>query len=152
MPNILLGVTVPEEIPTGIIEYFSGTLATIPSGWALCDGTLGTPDLRARFVRGVATAVTNPGALGGADNVSLSSSTIASHNHTIVSYTHTHQFTGATGAGSGGIRRTATGTETDTQRTTNNSPPNQNLIGTGANGSHENRPPFFELAYIMKVA
>lgn len=37
---------------TGMIVMWSGTIATIPSGWALCDGTNGTPDLRDRFIVG----------------------------------------------------------------------------------------------------
>ncbi len=35
----------------GIIVAWSGTVANIPTGWALCDGTNGTPDLRGRFLR-----------------------------------------------------------------------------------------------------
>jgi len=44
---------------------WSGTLASIPAGWTLCDGTLGTPDLRDRFVYGASAGV-DPGATGGA--------------------------------------------------------------------------------------
>jgi len=39
-------------VPKGVIVMWSGTVATIPSGWALCDGNNGTPDLRDRFVVG----------------------------------------------------------------------------------------------------
>ncbi len=39
-------------LPSGVIVLWSGTVATIPAGWALCNGTLGTPDLRDRFVVG----------------------------------------------------------------------------------------------------
>jgi len=148
----IIGVPwISEIMPRGVIEIFAGTLASIPSGWRLCDGTEGTPDLRSKFVRGVASAVTEPGATGGLDSVTLVSAEIGSHNHTITAYSHSHEFTGATGAGTGGIRRTASGTETDTKDTTFNSPPNQNLINTGGGGSHENKPPFFEIAYIMKI-
>jgi len=140
-----------EIIPKGIIEIFVGLLANIPSGWRLCDGSNGTPDLRERFVRGVASAVTEPGATGGLDDVTLTSSEIAPHNHTLVAYSHKHNFTGATGTGTGGIRRTASGIETDDKFTSSNSPPNQNLINTGDGGSHENKPPFFQIAYIMKI-
>lgn len=37
-------------VPQGIIVMWSGTIATIPSGWVLCDGTNSTPDLRNRFI------------------------------------------------------------------------------------------------------
>ncbi len=36
----------------GLICFWNGAIADIPAGWALCDGTQGTPDLRDRFVVG----------------------------------------------------------------------------------------------------
>jgi len=39
-------------LPSGFIGAWSGTIATIPAGWILCDGNNGTPDLRDRFVIG----------------------------------------------------------------------------------------------------
>ena len=54
-------------LPRGVIVMWSGTLASIPSGWALCNGSNGTPDLRDRFVYG-ASANENPGAKGGSDS------------------------------------------------------------------------------------
>jgi len=41
-----------DSLPRGIIAMWSGTISTIPTGWALCDGTNGTPDLRDRFIVG----------------------------------------------------------------------------------------------------
>lgn len=38
--------------PLGSILYWSGSIDTIPDGWALCDGQNGTPDLRDRFIVG----------------------------------------------------------------------------------------------------
>lgn len=54
---------------TGDIILFAGT--TAPSGWAICNGTGGTPDLRSKFVVG-ANASGNVGVAAGS----------ASHNHT----------------------------------------------------------------------
>lgn len=59
-------------IPAGIIVMWGGLVSAIPTGWALCDGANGTPDLRDRFVKGAA-AGQNPGATGGA----------ATHGHTV---------------------------------------------------------------------
>jgi hypothetical protein len=42
-----------DGLPRGVIVMWSGELDAIPSGWALCDGSNGTPDLRNRFVLGV---------------------------------------------------------------------------------------------------
>jgi hypothetical protein len=52
-------------IPLGVIVMWGGLLSAIPTGWALCDGQNGTPDLRDRFVKGAAAAA-NPGATAGA--------------------------------------------------------------------------------------
>lgn len=38
------------KIPRGIISMWAGGVDDIPSGWHLCDGTNGTPDLRDRFI------------------------------------------------------------------------------------------------------
>lgn len=43
---------VQPEIVLGMIVSWSGSIIAIPSGWTLCDGTNGTPDLRDRFVQG----------------------------------------------------------------------------------------------------
>lgn len=47
----------------GMIVIWSGSIVSIPSGWALCDGSNGTPDLVARFVMcaGTGTAVGSNG-------------------------------------------------------------------------------------------
>ncbi len=66
----------------GIICAWSGTIENIPSGWALCDGQNGRPDLRGRFILGYnqpsngpylgssydgeVTKITQPGVPGGA--------------------------------------------------------------------------------------
>jgi hypothetical protein len=52
------------SLSSGIIVLWSGTLATIPSGWVLCDGNNGTPNLEGQFVRGSASS-TDPGDTGG---------------------------------------------------------------------------------------
>ncbi len=65
-------------IQPGLIAMWHGLIANIPAGWALCDGTGGTPNLIAKFVEGVATAATNPGATGGS-----TLKTTGGHTHTI---------------------------------------------------------------------
>lgn len=86
-------LTVPlASVPEGGIAIWSGSLATIPAGWVLCDGSNGTPDLRERFVLG-APAATDPGATGGANSFTLSESQLPAHTHSASSSTagsHTH--------------------------------------------------------------
>lgn len=55
-----------NSIPVGGIIIWYGLSTAVPAGWALCDGTGGTPDLRSRIVRGCA-AGNNPGGPFGAD-------------------------------------------------------------------------------------
>lgn len=66
-------------IPVGGIIPFFGE--TIPSGWALCDGTNGTPDLTDAFVLGARPEMA-AGASGGAASVTLSEKNLPPHTHT----------------------------------------------------------------------
>ena len=75
-------------IPAGGIIMWSGTVANIPSGWYLCNGSYGTPDLRDRFVVGAGSSY-NPGNTGGSETVSISTSNMPSHNHSVSSHSHT---------------------------------------------------------------
>jgi len=64
----------------GIIVIWSGTIDNIPSGWYLCDGTNGTPDLRSRFIYG-ASANKAVNSKGGYERVILDNSNLAKHSH-----------------------------------------------------------------------
>lgn len=71
-----------ELLPTGVILMWSGSLASIPAGYILCDGTSGTPDLRNTFILGAgSTGYSAPGATGGAFTASAATSTGGSHSH-----------------------------------------------------------------------
>lgn len=48
-------------MPSGGIIMWSGTIASIPTGWALCNGANGTPDLTDKFIISVTSAAENPG-------------------------------------------------------------------------------------------
>jgi microcystin-dependent protein len=66
------------RIPVGIIAMWSGTSA--PTGWRLCNGVAGAPDLRDKFILGLGTTYPTIGATGGtADAV------IVAHTHTATS-------------------------------------------------------------------
>lgn len=75
-------------VPIGTIVMWSGAEGTIPTGWHICDGTNGTPDLRGRFVLGVgessATGHTNHalGSVGGEEKHTLTQSELPNHAHT----------------------------------------------------------------------
>jgi microcystin-dependent protein len=67
--NAIEGLTAAitaQLLPAGTIIPYVGSITPVPSGWALCNGTLGTPDLRGKFLRCYATGL-NPGVTGGAE-------------------------------------------------------------------------------------
>lgn len=72
---------VDAAFPTGGIIMWSGSIASIPSGWNLCDGTNGTPDLRNRFVVGAGSTY-SVGGTGGATTDSITTSSNGAHTHT----------------------------------------------------------------------
>ena len=142
--NLLAGKTTLETFPVGGIIMWSGTVAAIPTGWALCDGTNGTPNLTGKFVVHAdadSGGTYNVGDTGGADSVTLTTSQIPSHTH---SYTDSYVLQSA--FPSAGI---------DIDYNSNTYNPNGLLNKTtgsaGSGGSHENRPPYYALAYIMKI-
>ena len=67
-------------VPTGLISIWSGASSSIPSGWTLCNGSNGTPDLRNRFVLGAGDTYAVD-ATGGNESVTLSTSQMPSHTH-----------------------------------------------------------------------
>lgn len=75
------------DIPSGLICMWSGSISGIPSGWYLCDGSNGTPDLRDRFIKGAGSGV-GAGAMGGSSNHSHANHANLSHaNHSHDSHT-----------------------------------------------------------------
>jgi hypothetical protein len=60
--NLSTGLQTPNSnVPAGGIIMWSGTIASIPVGWALCNGANGTPDLTDKFIISVASSAENPG-------------------------------------------------------------------------------------------
>lgn len=64
------------QLPIGSIIMWHGLSSAIPSGWAICDGTSGTPDLRNKFVIGAGDAYALNDIGGSADAV------VVNHGHT----------------------------------------------------------------------
>src|SRR5690606_18173975 len=68
------------DFPSGIIVAWSGTIEEIPSGWRLCDGNNGTPNLINRFIMGTKDNIGDTG--DGTHVHSISSSGSHSHGNT----------------------------------------------------------------------
>lgn len=133
------------SIPSGFIGIWYGAANTIPDGWALCDGTNGTPDLRDKFVLGAGTSHA-VGSSGGSEKVKLSLEQIPSH-------AHQNQGNRVSGSDTWTALNGVEKPENETVEVVRNlvwSGP----INTGAAGSsqpHPNMPPYYALYYIMKL-
>jgi hypothetical protein len=139
-------------IPQGIILYWGQSLASIPKGWALCDGTEGTPDLQNRFAYGVETGE-NPGEIGGWETHNHTYSELPSHNHGIIDPGHNHVI-GIGPVGIAGPSPTIAGPDSLKQE------PFMSYTGVSVdsfgvnNPSTENissLPPYYSVACIMKL-
>ena len=150
--NVTGSITVPSSgpgmIPKGGIIMWSGAATAIPTGWALCDGSNSTPDLRNRFIVGAGQTYT-PGNTGGADSVILTVGQLAQHGHgsgSATVYSHSHSRTGTK------LLSGATGWYALTENwPSNSSTINISLSNAGSNQAHENRPPYYALCFIMKL-
>jgi hypothetical protein len=164
-------------LPAGLICMWHGLLANIPSGWVLCDGANGTPDLRSKFVKGAAAGV-DPGATGGAATHTHANhashthtySQIVNHTHPVTDPGHTHVLTQLRDATTGGattnIALTADTSSTLGTKVTGSSTTGvttSNPVGGVAQGtsdgpsaalSHDtvnSEPAYYAVAFIMKT-
>lgn len=113
---------------SGIIVMWSGSLASLPDGFLLCDGTSGTPDLRDKFILGCAAGV-DPGGTGGA----------SSHTHTVDPASVTSGAPSATTNVNAGATAVASSTHTHSVD-----------VASTTSSSADNLPPYYKLAFIMK--
>jgi microcystin-dependent protein len=125
----------------------------------LCDGTDSTPDLRDRFVVGAGSAY-GVGDTGGTSAVTLTESQMPTHNHYFSGTTnttgeHAHVYTRQnSGRGAGGndyTVLTGAGNYATTSSGNHNHTVSGNTGDAGSGSAHENRPPYYALAYIMKT-
>ncbi|MDD4531702.1 MAG: hypothetical protein PHH21_03300 [Candidatus Pacebacteria bacterium] len=147
------------SIPSGVILLWSGSIASIPSGWALCNGSNGTPDLRDRFVVGAGSTY-SVAATGGEATHTIITNEMPSHSHSDPG--HSHSFSGQTSmpygnAASGssvplcGFCTNTTGSYSISISGTTSSGSGGSTGGAGGGAAHNNLPPYYSLAYIMKL-
>jgi hypothetical protein len=128
----------------GMIMLWSGSSATIPTGWLLCDGTNSTPDLRNRFVVG-ATSTYAVGATGGSADAIVVSHT---HTATVTDPGHSHTSTVLSGTNANANPGIQVGSGNTGTATTGITVSNST---TGSSGTNANLPPYYALCYIMKA-
>lgn len=174
-------------VPSGGIMLWSGTVATIPAGWALCNGLNGTPNLQDKFILGAGT--TAAGTTGG--SVAITPTVNATTIGALTGDTQgAHSHTGATGSHVLTLSEIPPHDHSLTGISVLGSPGSGGLIGNGGSpvasypfasagggtghthtisvdGAHahtvtvpshthtaaiaDGRPPFYALAFIMKL-
>ena len=162
-----------DAFVTGMIMLWSGSTSSVPSGWALCDGGGETPDLRNRFVVGAGSTY-NPDDTGGSANATLPSHThtfsdvstaAGGHNHyvtnsntsssTFANNEQTFAWASAGGLGNSDYRGGARNERANRARSSDVGNHTHTVSGTtgsaGSSGTNKNLPPYYALAYIMKL-
>ena len=150
---------------SGTVMAFSGTFENgyplnkrtglADKKWHLCDGTNGTPDLRQRFILG--GDGTDSGTTGGEASVTLTVQTIPAHDHkgtTSAAGEHSHTVKTFDGFGKINGNNYDGYCKGSTNRTTSAGGKHQhslNINSTGGNQPHNNMPPYYVLAWIMKL-
>jgi microcystin-dependent protein len=157
--------------PIGAIILWYGSVAAIPVGWSLCNGqTVGaytTPDLRERFVVGaggdnstVSGGGYSVGDTGGATSVTLTTSEMPAHSHTVTDSGHSHGSTVRNnflvGNGDyGSDPRIGADNKTYSFQfagSTSSATTGISIANAGSGSAHENRPPYYALCYIMRTS
>ncbi len=147
----------------GMIMMWSGTIATIPSGWVLCNGSNSTPDLRNKFVIGA-----HSDTAGVAYSTVTGSNTQSGGSKDAIAVSHTHTATSSvTDPGHQHNVRTYRGSAPDnwisgsfsnaqvetysTETATTGITVSTTIASAGSSGTNANLPPYYALAFIMKT-
>jgi hypothetical protein len=144
----------PTPIPSGVILLWSGSIGSIPTGYVLCNGSNGTPDLRDRFIVGAGSTYAVNASGGSADAIVVSHTHTASSTSVVTDPGHTHpaqmqSTSGAFGPGAFSVFYTSGNTSSATTGVTVATTTTNASAGTS--GTNANLPPYYALAYIMKT-
>ena len=173
--NILLRgeLITSVAMPVGSIIMWNGTYnddGTIPDyeNWQICDGSNNTPDLRGRFILGstnnTSLDVTGEGQVsysegdtGGSQSVTLTESEMPSHTHAIGSSGyHNHGVVNYNAndfnwSNHYTVGNDDSGNERSWWTNSGGSHSHNNYSQYGGGQAHENRPPYYVLAFIMRM-
>lgn len=147
--NIIGASQGSNTLPVGTILPYVGDLNKIPHGWALCDGTNGTPNLCDRFIVGAGLSY-NCGNIGGENEHVLTKDNIPPLNISTsgffvpgvsswalnIYYGHGSTYHVSMDSGTG---------------VTIYHEPFSSLTTDGGYKPIENRPPYYAVYYIMRI-
>lgn len=153
-----------QEKDNRIINMWAGLLSDIPAGWIICDGNNKTPDLRDKFIRGIGNVNDSPGTNSGVHSYTLAEGQLPSHRHTgstqsggshqhsvnyydyqYWSYNNIHPDTMVKPSQSNDDYHELHNTTSDGAHSHTFS-----VNNTGSGNSIDNRPAYYEVAFIMK--
>ena len=138
---------------TGEIRMYSGLIANIPAGWALTD-------LHNRFLKGIATSVTEPGTSGGTETFSFSSGNLPTHTHTITltanpAHNHTYEYPSIYNSyfWATGLSYISSYWQEESKTTGSSGSHTHTTTGSsfGSSGTISTIPAYCELIYIVKI-
>lgn len=145
-----------SNIPRGLIAMWNGT--QVPNGWALCNGQivddLQTPDLSGKFVVGWQSGNEDYnliGNTGGQDKVTLTTPEIPSHVHNFADAYFIEAYDGIGINGSQWIGNNLYGSSKTDRDNSYVALWDHDTRAAGGGQPHENRPPYYVLAYIIKL-
>ena len=153
-----LGTASTGTVPIGGIILWSGSVAQINNlpGWALCNGGNGTPNLRNQFILGaysddasVAYPNVPPNTTGGSANAIL-----VSHGHNFniggTARTTISVTTGVTESEETVDERGGEPVQVLEEVSASNS--SISIVSNGSSATNANIPPYYSLAYIMRIS
>jgi hypothetical protein len=155
---------IQAALPIGVISMWSGSIAAVPPGWALCNGTNGTPDLRERFIVGAGGQNTttlvdggqNSDGYGVGEASGSANAIVVTHDHDITDPGHIHTTDNLAKVEVSGTPSIATSGTAGLVVSVSAVPIESEDTGIsinqeGASGTNANLPPYFALAFIMRV-
>ena len=150
-------------VPIGSIIMWSGTIGTIPSNYKLCDGGNGTPDLRDKFVIGATqdmynansgnvwkaqTNITGTQTMTGGTKDAI----VVSHNHGVTDPGHNHNFFGSYHDGTPAPKLFLANWEWGSTINVSTNTTGITIDSKGDSGTNQNLPPYYALAFIMRIS
>ena len=142
--------------PQGLILIWSGSIASVPAGWNLCDGSTvagygAVPDLRDRFIVGSGSTYALQATGGSKDSI------VVAHSHAVTTSAHTHSANVSVIVGNHSYSRCLsrckgiTNYGSSTTGSTAAAAPALAIAAQGSAGTNANLPPYLALAFIIKV-
>lgn len=147
-----------SNIPRGLIAMWNGI--QVPDGWALCNGqiidNIQTPNLSGKFIVGWSSGeedYKNIGNTGGSNSITLSAAELPAHTHQFEDayYIENPRSIRNTVDGSKKIGNNLTGGGDSDNDNDTVCLWKHDTESTGDGAAHENRPPYYVLAYIIKL-